>query len=99
MFAGILFSALISTGLACAAAVPAITEAANRLEQQSAKAPAAIRIEFRVLAAKALQNCDPDLAHRFANLALDELRSIGRTAFARPPARRATGGSQRRAPS
>lgn len=74
MFARILLTGLISTGLVCADTVPAITEAANRLEQLSAKAPAALRIEIRVMAAKALQNCGPNLARRFYNLAVDELR-------------------------
>ena len=75
MLARLFPCALISTGLACADGVPAITEAANRLERQSAKAPAAVRVELRVMAAKALQHCDLDLAHRFAKLALDELRA------------------------
>ncbi len=72
----LLVGPLLISGLACAAGeTGAVAQAANRVDQQAAKAPQAIALEFRMLAAQSLQQRHPDLARKFIDATLEQLRA------------------------
>ena len=66
---------LCATGLLSAADAGAVAEAANRLDQQAAKAPQTLALEFRLRAAQALEQRHSDLARRFVDNTLKDLRA------------------------
>jgi len=70
-----LICAFLLSGLAFAANTDAVKQAAARVEQQTAKAPQAVRPEFRVLAAEALNPRHPDLARPFVDSVFEQLRA------------------------
>ena len=65
-----LFSAAADTG--------AVADAANRLEQQAGKAPPSLALEFRLQAAKSLEQRHADLARKFVDATLKEVREGGK---------------------
>ena len=70
----LLVGTLLVSGLAYGAAeAGAVTEAANRVDQLAAKAPQAVALEFRMLAAQSLQLRHPDLARRFVAGVVEQL--------------------------
>jgi hypothetical protein len=60
----LVFAILTLSAIACAADSP-VSEAAAKLEQQAAKAPASQATEFRVRGAQALNARYPELARQF----------------------------------
>ena len=71
LFASLLLALAVYTG----GANESLDQASTRFEQQTAKVPAALRIEFRMRAAQALTERHPNLARKFVNLAVQEIRS------------------------
>jgi peroxiredoxin len=66
---------LFVASLTFAADPTAVNQAASLVEQKAGKAPKGQDLEFRLLAAQALQQRYPDLSRKFTNAALDELRA------------------------
>jgi len=66
---------LLLAGLAIAADTAGVRQAANRVEQKAGLTPEAQALEFRLLAAQALQPRYPDLARKFIDATLQELRA------------------------
>ena len=52
-----------------------VPQAANRMEQTAARAPAPLAMEFRMMAAQALLGRHPELARKFVDRTLDQLRA------------------------
>jgi peroxiredoxin len=69
-----LIALLLLTGLACAADSAAVKQAANMAEQKASQTPKGQALEFRLLAAQALQERYPELARKFVDAALQSLR-------------------------
>jgi peroxiredoxin len=72
----ILFPALLLAG-ALSAAESTVAQSAARMDEQAAKAPKPLAIEFRLRAAQALKERYPELSRKFADTALADLRAEG----------------------
>ncbi len=68
-------SFLLAAAAYAAGGNESLDQASAQLEQQTAKIPAALRIEFRMRAAQALMERHPGLARRFVSLAVQEISS------------------------
>lgn len=71
----VLAAILVPAGMAFAADPAAIAQAAASVEQKAAQAPKGQDLEFRLLAAQALQPRFPALSQKFTGAALQELRA------------------------
>jgi peroxiredoxin len=70
-----LVAPFLLAGLACAADTAAVNRAAALVEQKAAQTPQGQDLEFRLLAAQALQARYPELARKFVDASLQELRA------------------------
>jgi peroxiredoxin len=70
-----LAASLLAAGLAFAADTAAIDRAANLVVQKAALTPKVLDVEFRLLAAQTLQPRYPELAQKFTDAALQQLRA------------------------
>ncbi|SPE28319.1 Redoxin domain protein [Candidatus Sulfopaludibacter sp. SbA3] len=68
-------SLVIATAIYAAGGSESVDQASARLEQQTARISAALRVEFRMRAAQSLAERHPDLARKFVNLAVQEIRA------------------------
>ncbi|HWC95566.1 MAG TPA: TlpA disulfide reductase family protein [Candidatus Sulfopaludibacter sp.] len=66
---------LASAAYAAAGGAETVDQATARLQELTAKVPAALRIEFRMRAAEALAQRHPDLARPLVALAVDEIKA------------------------
>ena len=67
--------ALASAAAYAAGGTESVDQACARLEELTAKAPAPLRIEFRMRAAEALAAKHPELSRKFVKLAVDEIKA------------------------
>jgi peroxiredoxin len=67
--------ALASAAAYAAGGTESVDQACARLEELTAKAPAPLRIEFRMSAAEALAAKHPELSRKFVKLAVDEIKA------------------------
>jgi peroxiredoxin len=67
--------ALTTAAAYAAGGTESVDQAGARLEELTAKAPPALRIEFRMRAAEALAAKHPELSRKFVRLAVDEIKA------------------------
>ena len=72
---GLLLALSVAASLAFAADTEAVKQAARRADETAAKAPGAMAMEFRLLAAQSLQQRHAEMARQFVDTTLQELRS------------------------
>jgi peroxiredoxin len=82
-----LAASLFAASLAFAADPAAVNQAASLVEQKAARTPKGQDLEFRLIAAQALQQRYPDLSRKFTGAVLEELRA--NTDLASPTIKRA----------